>query len=436
MMCCGCKKYLDVKPDKKLVVPESLSDLQAILDYYPDMLSDPGSDEVSADNYYLAQATYDALFTPGERRIYTWEKDKIFDEYSNGWSVAYKKIFDINTVLDNLEKINITQSNVADYNHIKGQALFLRAKAFFQVAVIWSLAYDAATAGSDLGIPLRLHADFTETSVRSRVQETYDRIISDLTNSIPWLPPKGIHVTRASKSAAYAYLAKVYLSMRMYEKAGAYADSCLQISNTLIDYNTLSATPSYPIPQFNAETILYSETGDILLTDSRAKADSVLYASYAPNDLRKLLFFRNNGDGTFAFKGNYTGSSTQFGGMATDEVLLMRAECAARAGNKDAALSDLNTLLVKRWKTGTFVPVTAADAADALAKVLAEKRKELLFRSSRWMDIKRLNKEGAGIILRRYINNQVYTLPPNDPRYALPLPEDVINLSGMPQNPR
>ena len=431
----GCKKFLDEKPDKKLVVPQSLADLQAILDYYPDMFPDPGSDEVSADNYYLTQADYDALLSEGQKRIYTWENDKIFDSYTNDWSIAYKKIFFVNTVLDGLN--NITQiDNVAEYNNIKGQALFIRSKTFLQVVITWALAYDAASANNNLGIPLPLKADFTIPAFRSTVQETYERIITDLKISIPLLPPKGIHVSRASRAAAYGMLARTFFAMRDYSSAGLYADSCLQIHNALLDYNSISSSALYPFPQFNAETIFYSTTGQRQLGDSRAKVDSLLYQSYQGNDLRKILFFRNNGNGSFAFKGNYTGSSSLFYGIATDEILLMRAESFARQGNKNAALADLNTLLVKRWKTGTFLPVTATDANEALSKILAERRKQLLMRGVRWMDIKRLNKEGYGIIPKRFINSTLYTLPANDLRYALPLPEDVIALSGMPQNPR
>lgn len=52
------------------------------------------------------------------------------------------------------------------------------------------------------------------------------------------------------------------------------------------------------------------------------------------------------------------------------------------------------------------------------------------------MDIKRLNKEGANITLTRTLNNSVYELLPNDLRSALPIPEDIISLSGMEQNRR
>jgi len=114
----------------------------------------------------------------------------------------------------------------------------------------------------------------------------------------------------------------------------------------------------------------------------------------------------------------------------------MRAECFARAGNTAAALNDLNTLIQKRWKTGTFIPFTAANPQQALNIILTERRKELIFRDLRWIDIKRLNKEGAAIIIKRIINGQTYQLEPNDNRYALPLPLDIINLTGIQQNPR
>ena len=59
-----------------------------------------------------------------------------------------------------------------------------------------------------------------------------------------------------------------------------------------------------------------------------------------------------------------------------------------------------------------------------------------MMRGLSWMDIKGLNKEGANISLTRTINNKVYTLPANDPRFVLPIPDDVIEMSGMAQNSR
>jgi hypothetical protein len=47
-----------------------------------------------------------------------------------------------------------------------------------------------------------------------------------------------------------------------------------------------------------------------------------------------------------------------------------------------------------------------------------------------------LNKEGWGITLTRMLNGMPYTLPPGSKLYTLPIPPDVINFSGIMQNPR
>jgi hypothetical protein len=167
---------------------------------------------------------------------------------------------------------------------------------------------------------------------------------------------------------------------------------------------------------------------------SIAKIDSNLYKSYNANDVRKAVFFRANSDGTYFFSGDYNGANP-FDGIATDEVLLMRAECSARLNNKDAALTDLNSLMIKRWKNnGTWSPFSASNSQQALDIILTERRKELIFRDLRWMDIKRLNKENANITLKRVVSGQQFILPPNDKKFALPIPPDIVNLTGMQQN--
>ena len=96
----------------------------------------------------------------------------------------------------------------------------------------------------------------------------------------------------------------------------------------------------------------------------------------------------------------------------------------------------LNQLLVKRWKTGTFVPYTATNKHDALQIIKNERPKELLLRGLRWSDLKRYNREGSNITLTRTINGKTLHLPPNDLRYAIAIPEDIIKMTDMPQNER
>ncbi len=438
----GCDSFLDETPDKKLALPDTLPDLQALLDYYGNLNEDDpaGSAETSADNYYLPTATWAAMSNEAERRKYTWEQDGLFriGYRPNDWYECYGTIYYANTVLEALPGIPRTPANAATWDNLRGQAAYYRGQALLKAAINWTLAYDAATAARDLGLPLPRATDFNATLTRSSVQQTYDLVLEDLQTAASLLPVTVPHVMRPCRAAAYALLARTALAMRRYPEAGAYADSSLQLADQLLDYNTLSPTASYPIPRFNTEVLHESLFGAPQpLTPSRARIDTVLYGLYAADDLRKTLFFKSTPDGGHSFRGSYDGAgSSFFAGAATDEVYLVQAECRARAGDVTGALASLNTLLRHRWRTGTFTDLTAADAQEALALVLQERRKELLLRGLRWMDIKRLNKEGAGITLRRILDGQTFVLAPGDPRFALPLPEDVLELSGMPQNPR
>lgn len=440
----GCKKYLSVKSNQSLVTINSLRDLQSLLDNYGNInLNTPCADEVSADDYFLTYNDYLSLDIDQQRNMYSWQPANLFYPYTNlanDWTQTYNNVYIANTVLDNISTVERSASNAAAWDNVKGQALFLRAYSFYRAAGIWSLAYDNSTASQDLGIPLRLNSNFNERSTRSTVAQTYGQIISDANAAAGLLAKTPVQAYRSGRPAAYGLLARTYLAMRNYNLAGAYADSCLQLNNKLIDFNTLNTSASYPIGKFNDEVIYDSSmsgsSGALPITRTKARIDTNLIRSYDKNDLRTTAFFSTNADGNKLFKGSYEGGSSRFNGIATDEIYLIRAECFARKNNIAAALSDLNGLLKKRYRTGTFTDITAAGSQEAVTKVLVERQKELVMRGTRWTDIKRLNKENAGISLKRILNGTTYILPPNDLRFALPIPDDIISLSGIQQNPR
>ncbi len=437
----GCGPFLDAKPDKKLAVITTLEEAQSLLDNdtYMNMRM-PSAGEMSADDYYISSADYEGWYSDPEKRTYTWERDHLFDPSSNDWFSIFRCVFWANTVLESIGPLDKQTNATATWNDIKGQALYYRARSFLDGSFIWAKAYDPATAQEDLGLPLRLDPDFNMPSIRSSVKETYDRIVQDLEEAITLLPIAPVHRMRPSRPAAYALLARTYLAMRMYDEAGLYADSCLRLYSDLMDYNDINAVNidgAFPFGRFNDEVLTVgSMYMPGLLYNNVAKIDTLLYGSYDANDLRKEAFFQENGDGSVGFKGSYDEWAALFTSVATDEVYLIRAESHARAARVGEAMEDLNTLLAKRWRAGTFVPLVAADANEALDIILNERRKELLMRGLRWMDIKRLNIEGRNIVLTRKIGEREYVLPPNDLRYALPIPEDVIVMSGMTQNPR
>ncbi|MGV3528113.1 MAG: RagB/SusD family nutrient uptake outer membrane protein [Flavisolibacter sp.] len=435
----GCRKFLDVKPDKTLAIPATLDDVDAILNDNLRINQNQNFSigEASADNYYITDADFAALYYERERSVYTWGSEIFFDQFPNEWSAQYGIIYRANVVLNALENINREDSDAARWDRAKGSALFLRAEALHVLARNYAPAYDAQRASELLGLPLKSEPDFNSKSVRSTLQETFNQIINDLELSATLLPAASQHVMQPDRPSAFALLARLHLYMGNYKSALDFADSALHYVNSLIDYNTLNANASLPFQQFNAETIYYSRATPVVITQNRVKIDSALFKSYQQNDLRKSLYFLPVANGAYTFKGYYSGlSSSLFTGLATDEVILTKAEALARLGSVADAMKTLNQLLVKRWKTGTFTAYTAQNTTEALRLILEERRKELLFRDLRWMDIKRLNREGAGIIVRRKLNDEIIELTPNDNRYALPLPEYIISLTGMKQNPR
>jgi len=439
----SCEKdFLDKKPDSALLVPESLEDLQALLDNSNSVMNyAPYLSAFSTDDFYIT----DNGFTSAQfdvRNSYTWAAE-IYQPGSavTDWNRMYQQVFYANVVLDKLKDLAAEPGSQAIYNQVKGSALFYRAFAFYNLAQQFAAPYWAATAGQEPGIPLRLTADVNEPSKRATLLETYARITGDLEEASGLVPDRAAYKTRPGKAAVVAMLARVYQTMEDYPAAASFATSALQLNSTLVDYNALNVSAARPLPaalpDANDEVLFYCIMSNSGLTSALSGVDAGLYASYDVNDLRRAAFFTDKGNGLVNFKGSYTGTANVFAGIATDEVYLIRAESYARNGETEKAMQDLNDLLQKRWKAGTFTPLTADDAENALRQVLAERRKELVYRNLRWTDLRRLNRDPRfALTLQRVVQGATHTLPPGDKRYVFPIPDNVIATSGIEQNPR
>jgi hypothetical protein len=439
---CNKTAFLDQKPNSGIIIPTTLNDMRLLLDYTQVFTFSPGLGEMAADDYYLLPVNWQAL--PAiERSSYVWDADVYSNQQSiSDWSVPYQQILYCNIVLEQLEKITPAPTELAEWRDIKGAALFARAFAMGGLVQHFAVAFDSTTMASALGVPIRLGTDVKNYSERSTVQACYDQIFSDLQNAVllllPTVPP--IAKNRPSRPAAYALLARTALFTEQYSKAKLYADSCLQLYSTVIDYNTVSTSAVAPFDRSPQESLYYSQAISnytILFTSATTVfVDTILFNQYANNDLRKSIFFRTISGTNMGFKRGYSGNTLSFTGLATNEVYLIRAEAQARLGQAAAAMNDLNALLRNRWRTGTFIPLTALNAADALNKILIERRKELVWRGLRWQDLKRYNKQGQNITLTRVLGTDRYTLSPRSNKYVFAIPQDEISLSNLIQNPR
>ena len=443
---CNKKDFLDTKPDQSLALPSSIADYQALLDN--DQLNGaggyaaaglvPGLGEIGADNYFVLDADYTGRLQQADKNKYIWLSNPYPGVSLTDWNTPYSNVLYMNVVLEGVNKIKPAASEQAAWNNCRGSALFFRAFCYYQLAQLFAPVYDATTASHDMGIPLRNTADVNESVVRSSNQETYDKIIRDLKEAGSLLANTALYKTRPSRPAVYGLLARVFLAMQNYDQGYLYADSCLQIQKDLLDYNNYSTTALFPFARFNAEviwncTLLRPDP----LTPAYCKVDTLLYNSYKPGDLRKTLYFKPF-NGYYRFLGSYDGSAFAFAGIATDEVYLTRAECAARKNDLSTAMNDLNTLLAARWKLNSYTQLTAATATGALSLILAERRKELILRGTRWTDLRRLSKETAySTTLTRKVQGQQFTLSPGDIRYTWLIPDNVLSFhTDMQQNPR
>jgi starch-binding outer membrane protein, SusD/RagB family len=445
----SCRKgFLDAKPDQSLIIPTTLKDMQALLDNTGVHNVTPRLGEMASDDYYILTAYYNGRVLR-DRNIYTWASGDIFaGDRITDWDNSYTSIYYTNTVLEGLDKIQETSSNATAWEKIKGTALFYRAYGYYNIAQLFCKPYIETSAKNDLGVILRLSTNVSEPSRRVSVQQTYDQILSDLKESCKLLPStRTSFLTQPYKASAYAMLSRVYLSMQHYDSALYYSSESIQLHPTLLNYyNSIDTNLMYSFPRYNSEVLFHSyQSNTPLLTHNTGSGyvDSALLSLYTdPHDLRKKVFFGVLNTVTPQrpfFKGSYNGTDAStflFSGLANDEVYLTRAECYARRGDTANALKDLNTLLQSRWRSGKHVRVIAADANDALKKILNERRKQLCFRGTRWTDLRRLNQDARFAITLKKTVGQTHLLPPNDNRYVYPIPDNEILLSGVPQNPR
>lgn len=438
-MSTACEKFLDIKPDKKLALPsDKLENLKLLLDDTNTMNQQyPSMGEAASDNVYIPDSRWDAVVqvSATSGNAYLWQRDVFNDNERNDWSLPYAVVFKANLVLEGAQEISPGVSDQAEWNMIRGSALFFRAYAFYALLQEFAKPYIAASANQDPGIVLKLNTDINERSKRASVKQCYEQVLRDLNEAAVLLPLTIKYKTEPSRAAATAMLARTFLSMSDYKSALENAEKSIQLYPGLIDYNTLNPALTYPFKRFNEEVIFHASLFlDRAVAYPYARADEKLYNEYGSEDLRRNLFFRKNGPDDIQHRGSYDGSFRPFGGIANDEVYLIAAECLARGSQTEKAMNILNLLLSKRFRKPGFIPLTASTEQEALDIVLKERRKELLFRNLRWGDLNRLNAEPRyRKTIEKVSKGITYSLSP-DKGYVFPIPKRVIEASGMSQN--
>ncbi|MFD2035164.1 RagB/SusD family nutrient uptake outer membrane protein [Belliella marina] len=433
----GCQGFLDEKPQKSLVVPSSLSDLQALMDNELLLMNlSPGIPTILSDEYLLKEDVLQSISEPSERNGYVWADD-LYESGSNvDWVGMYEQIFYSNVVLETLETIERTQSNSTQYDQIKGSAVFYRAHAYFNLLTLFAAMPQDGAELDKYGLIFKESAAIESPPLRMSVSDSYAFVEAQLQLAHGLLQESNSIKTRPSKLAVKSILARFYLFQGEFSKAEDAADYVLDRYNILIDYHGINPSAASTFPRFNDEVIYHSNTISYL-SNFIGEISPSLYDKYDNEDLRKPRFFNvNQSTGRITFKGSYTGLFTLFSGMTTAELYLILAECKIRNGSMIEGVGLLNALRKNRYEISTFNEVSFTDPTEALREVFEERTRELALRSLSWYDLRRLNHEPSfQRILSKKVGSQTYTLLPNDLFYILPLIDIEIQTYGLEQNP-
>lgn len=437
---CG-KVFLDIKPNQSQKVPQNVEDYFGLLKN-ENMLrgSSHSLGWIGSDEVLINKSQYD-IFPSGieydyQRNAYIWANE-IYQggEISTDWNLAHNRILCANLVLEGvLEDGDSANHLIAE---TRGTALFHRALNWYSLAQLYCPQYDPVTADFDQGLPLRTSSDVTLNPQRSSVSETYAAVIEDLELAAGLLPARHESIFLPGRAAVYSLLARIWIHMGDFKSAGTFASLALDIQSDLIDFNDLVPFGDYTFQAYgngNCEIIFYNSMSNLLTFGSAYyyQVDTNLMSLYEKGDLRKEHYFELGGN---RFIGSYTGNNTHFTGFTTAELYLILAECKARAGLNSEALSILNKLRKHRMDAELYQPLEAVE--DVLGRVLEERRKELVFRGTRWEDLRRLNKEpGREQKLTRLIGDDRVELMPGSPKYVWPLPVEAISVGGYQQNQR
>jgi tetratricopeptide (TPR) repeat protein len=433
----SCNNKLNVEPVDSIDASQALNtsdDVQAALvGSYTSLQADAAYDgyiqlmsDLLAEN---GDFSFVGTFTqPQEFQRKALRRDNSFVQQI--WQRGYITINRTNNVLANLDKVTVA----ATKTRIEGEARFVRALAYFDLVRLYGKAWNDGTPSANPGVPLVLTPTTTVSSAnnvpRNSVAEVYTQVITDLTTAETKLPASNGFF--ATKYAAAALLARVYLQQGRYPEAAAAA-------NRVIANTSFSLTPSYSDEFYQGGDLVATTSEDVFTIQNSAQSGSnqlsVFYSENQRGDVsvneQLLNQFEADDDRTtlFSITPNQTYSGkydAQYGTVKLirlAEMYLTRAEANFRAGTAVGAtpLSDIN-LVRARVNLPALTSLTLPD-------ILKERKLELAFEGFRLGDLKR-NQEST----IDPVTNAV--IPWNAPRLVLPIPLAEINANpSLVQNP-
>jgi hypothetical protein len=251
---------------------------------------------------------------------------------------------------------------------------------------------------------------------RSSVDAVYELIIADLTFAETNLPVSS-QKARASRHAATALLARVYLYQGDYAKARAKAKEVIDSkAYTLLAYDKIFVDQSNEsIFEIDFTTINRNRIAEyalpVALNGRREVAPpaEMLAAYEAADTLRKQVSLHDTANVYYPAKYDdlATGAENVIV-LRLAEMYLIRAEADARSdGNIDSIQADINVI---RHRAG-LEDTEAESYATLLTAIEYERRIEFAFEGHRWFDLVRTNRALDVLPLVKDIDQTLFPIP-------------------------
>lgn len=441
LLLAGCRKYVEIDQIGKRTLTYT-KDYRALLDNTSLLEGSFGLAIYSGDDTRFIDSSKQVAMTDIYANAYTWQAQYWSETQGDvDWEKLYNVIYNSNVALAGV--MDSENGTTADKQQLYAEALVHRSYAYWCLVNLYGKQYDSTTAATDVAVPLLLTPDLFVDLTRASVATVYNQIINDLNEALPALPNLPDYNTRPSKAGVYAVLARTYLGMRNFTNARANAEQALALQSGLLDLRTYAtSTTGFPYRTADPE-VIFSKIAQGFYTG--IQLDTALLSLLGTKDLRYTLFVKSGGNFSPSFNGygywryRYTREgSAIFQGPRVPEMMLIKAECAARSGDATTAIDLLNTIRQKRFVTADYTALAAGTAAEALTLVVNERKREFFGTGLRWFDQKRLNRDAAfATTVTRRFKGVDYTLEPNSNRYIYPIGNKYILLNPeLVQSPR
>jgi len=392
-----------------------------------------------------------------------WQSAKTATQSDNAWYFYY----DVVGAADRIYSIadGIIDATADEKNAIKGQALGLRAYAYYYLINYFQQTYKGNETKP--GVPVHIVIP-VESAGRGTVKEVYTQIVADLTQAETLLTGKpraskavidvsvvqGLHARVAlvmedwATTATYAAKARTGYSLMTGSQYGAFGAFSL-VSNP--EWMWGSAIPA---DQATIYASYFSHmdirTGGYAALGGQKKITKALYDQIPAGDIRKTVF-TTPGAGTTAnpdynqLKHQVADINNRWAAdylyMRIAEMYLIEAEADERLGQDALARTVLETLIKTR---NPAYSASAFSGAGLLLEILLQRRIELWGEGFSLIDIKRLNQglnrpTGAGNHGAPSFDPGVYTTGAADARFLMRIPQRELDnndhMTAADQNP-